>query len=88
MFEYLESNNLEDIFYKNAIRCKFYIRDTINADVVSKQIRDALYGFSWLKNYINSFTVERLEKYKENAAKAADNYFDALKKYDNDPKTD
>ena len=53
MFEYLESNNLKDIFYKNANRCKYFIDNTEKIDDLKKKIDTAKYQINWINNYIN-----------------------------------
>ena len=55
MFEHLECNNLNELFYKNASSCKFYILDEIDVDFTKKKIEGAKWGFKWLRGYIGYF---------------------------------
>lgn len=81
MFEYLESNNLKEIFYRNASSCKFFIDDEINADVVKEKIKGANWGFTWLRSYVDkTLTPEFCHDWKGHAIKAIDGYIKALNK--------
>ena len=67
MFEYDEWNNLEELFYKNAGSCKFFIDNEMKADDLLKKIKTAKYQIDWIHNYVKTskdpaFTVEKLVK--------------------------
>lgn len=73
MFEHLEWNNLEEVFFKNAGSCKYYINSEISVDDLLKKIETAKYQINWINNYVknrtgnldSSFIVEKLIKITE-----------------------
>jgi hypothetical protein len=82
MFEYLEWNNLEELFYSNAGKCKYYVHESQNTDTLMSRINGAFYGFDWLKKYLtkkegdNTFSFENKIPH---ALNAIDKYIEALK---------
>lgn len=52
MFEYLEWNNLEELFYQNASSCKFFIDNEIKVDDLLKTIETAKYQIDWINTYV------------------------------------
>jgi len=80
MFEYLEWNNLDELFYKNAGSCQFFIDDEIKVEDLLKKIKTAKYQMEWIHNYVKnptgkmdaSFIVEKLLKITEDYKTALD----------------
>jgi hypothetical protein len=73
MFEYLEWNNLEALFYKNASSCKFFVDNEISVDELQKKIETAKYQMNWIHSYLGTpdstiqpfLIVEKLRKITE-----------------------
>lgn len=80
MFEYLESNNLRELFYSNAHKCKFFVDNEMKVDDLLKKIDTAKYQMGWIHNYLKnptgrleaSFIVEQLLEVTEGYKKALD----------------
>lgn len=70
MFEYLEYNNLEELFFQNAGSCKYFIDNEIKVEDLFKKIKTAKYQIEWIHNYVKSkndpaFIIEVLLKITE-----------------------
>lgn len=77
IFEHLEWNNLEQIFYDNANKCKFFVDDEIKVDNLLKKIETAKYQMNWLYDYVRgsnepSFIIDRLKEITEDYKKSLD----------------
>jgi hypothetical protein len=80
MFEYLEWNNLEEVFFKNAGSCKFFVDNEMKVDNLLKKIETAKYQMKWINDYVRnpngrleaSFIVEKLLKITEDYKTALD----------------
>lgn len=78
MFEYLESNNLKEIFYENAgSRCKYYVEQDVDFEKMKSKIKTAITQISWLEDDMNY-----LEKVTDNS-KYVEQRKEILKKYKN-----
>ncbi len=81
MFEYSEWNNLEEVFFKNAGSCKFFVDNEMKVDDLLKKIETAKYQIGWIHDYVKnpsgrlepSFIVEKLLKITEDYKTALDN---------------
>jgi hypothetical protein len=82
MFEYPEWNNLDEIFYKNASSCKFYIDNNKNDlnDVIHAGHKFK-FNMEWIHNYISSPNPPKFEdeKTKLEAIKDIENILKVLK---------
>jgi hypothetical protein len=54
MFEYSEWNNLDELFYKNAGSCKYFINDELNLEDYLDKISKAEYQLTWISNYLSN----------------------------------
>lgn len=78
MFEHLEWNNLNELFYSNAGKCQFFIDNSTDIDSLLKKIDTAKYQMNWIHNYISgkrldpAFIIEQLNKITEDYIKALD----------------
>jgi hypothetical protein len=73
MFEYAEWNKLDELFYKNATACQFFVDNEIKVDDLLKKIKTAKFQMGWIHDYVKNpngrldaaFIVEKLLKITE-----------------------
>ena len=81
MFEYLEWNNLDFIFHKNAKNCKHFVDNSDKIEDLLAKIKVAKYQMKWIKDYVTNINEERSFEHTVNTLReVTEKYLKALNK--------
>lgn len=77
MFEHLEWNNVDELFYQSAKWCKYYIHQEESIDKLKKRIATARFQLYWLKDHAERWTGDPAE-YKKIVERVLGEYHEAI----------